>query len=375
MASIVKITRFSLVLILMAGMVKTNAQNVNRITENDYFRKNDRKVLHIPDIPGFLTLKGDFHIHTVFSDGQVWPEVRVNEAWREGLDVIAITDHIEYLPHKEYLISDHNTSYEVAKSKASNQNIILIRATEITRSMPPGHLNALFLDDVNLVEHENPMKQLEEASKQGAFVLWNHPGWAAQQPETTIWWDMHSTALENGWLHGVEVCNAGDWYPIALDWCKEYKLTAFANTDIHSPMDFQYDLSLENSHRPMTLVFAKERSEEGVREALFSRRTVGFFGNQLMGPEKLIIDLFNASVIIKPPFMESERDGEPVKHIELKNPTDLTFILSENGEDDNSIDLSPHSIVILKIPSNNDQKEYQLLNCWSGSNEHPVVRF
>jgi len=375
MASITKLSRITLILISLALVVNINAQNVNRITENDYVRKNNRRVMHIPDIQDFTTLKGDFHMHTMFSDGQVWPEVRVNEAWREGLDVIAITDHIEYLPHKDYLISDHNTPYEVAKSKALNQNIILIHATEITRSMPPGHLNALFLDDVNLLEHKNPMKQLEEASKQGAFVLWNHPGWASQQPDTTKWWDMHSTALENGWLHGVEVCNSGNWYPIALDWCKEYKLTAFANTDIHDPIDFKYNLNLENSHRPMTLIFAKERSEEGVKEALFSRRTLGFFGNQLMGPDDLITDLFYASVIVNPAFMESESDGEPVKHIELENPTDLTFILSKNGKDETIIDLSPHSIVIINIPANADPQEYQLLNCWSGSNEHPVVSF
>ena len=34
----------------------------------------------IPNVDGYLTLKGDFHIHTVFSDGKVWPETRVREA-------------------------------------------------------------------------------------------------------------------------------------------------------------------------------------------------------------------------------------------------------------------------------------------------------
>ena len=31
----------------------------------------------LPDIPGFVTLKGDFHIHTFYSDGSVDPEDRV----------------------------------------------------------------------------------------------------------------------------------------------------------------------------------------------------------------------------------------------------------------------------------------------------------
>ena len=45
----------------------------------------DRRI-RFPDVPGFLTLKCDLHIHTVFSDGAVWPDIRVQEAVRDGLD-------------------------------------------------------------------------------------------------------------------------------------------------------------------------------------------------------------------------------------------------------------------------------------------------
>ncbi|MCP5518674.1 MAG: hypothetical protein H7A45_15600 [Verrucomicrobiales bacterium] len=77
-----------------------------------------RTPVNIPDIPGYLTLKCDLHIHTVFSDGSVWPDIRAEEAWREGLDAIAITDHIEYQPHKRDLPTAHNRSYEIAKPRA-----------------------------------------------------------------------------------------------------------------------------------------------------------------------------------------------------------------------------------------------------------------
>ncbi len=36
-----------------------------------------RDPLPVPDIPGYKTLKADFHMHTVFSDGQVWPTMRL----------------------------------------------------------------------------------------------------------------------------------------------------------------------------------------------------------------------------------------------------------------------------------------------------------
>ena len=56
------------------------------------------RVIPFPDVPGYETLICDLHMHTVFSDGNVWPIVRVDEAMRDGLDVIAITEHLEYQP-------------------------------------------------------------------------------------------------------------------------------------------------------------------------------------------------------------------------------------------------------------------------------------
>ena len=60
-----------------------------------------RKTVHLPDLPGYVTLKCDFHMHTIFSDGNVWPTVRIDEALRDGLDAIAITDHFEHTPQRE----------------------------------------------------------------------------------------------------------------------------------------------------------------------------------------------------------------------------------------------------------------------------------
>ncbi|MDZ7635517.1 MAG: hypothetical protein U5L72_14225 [Bacteroidales bacterium] len=93
-----------------------------------------RRILNVPEIPGYLTLKCDFHMHTVFSDGLVWPTTRIGEAWRDGLDAISITDHIEYQPHKQYVSTDHNAAWKIAQSTADDYNIILVHGTE----MAPG---------------------------------------------------------------------------------------------------------------------------------------------------------------------------------------------------------------------------------------------
>ena len=53
------------------------------------------RAIEFPNIPGYLTLKCDLHMHTVFSDGSVWPDIRVEEAVKDGLDAIATTEHLE----------------------------------------------------------------------------------------------------------------------------------------------------------------------------------------------------------------------------------------------------------------------------------------
>ena len=64
---------------------------------------------------GQYWLSTDLHIHTVFSDGAVWPSIRVEEARREGLDLIALTEHLEYQPHEEDIPHpDRNRSYAIA---------------------------------------------------------------------------------------------------------------------------------------------------------------------------------------------------------------------------------------------------------------------
>ena len=47
--------------------------------------------LVFPDTENYRVLSADLHTHSVFSDGHVWPNIRVAEGLREGLDVIAIT--------------------------------------------------------------------------------------------------------------------------------------------------------------------------------------------------------------------------------------------------------------------------------------------
>lgn len=359
----------------------SSAQNVNRIERKDFQMNRVRRALNIPDIPGYHSLKCDFHIHTIFSDGSVWPDFRVVEAWTEGLDVIAITDHIEVRRYGDYLPADLNLGYQIAKAKAEELNIVLIPGAEISKNMLWGHLNVLFVKDVNKLVNDDMMIQVKEAVAQGAFITWNHPGsrYTRPVPDTTKWWDVQTSLLEKGWLHGIEVFNTDEWYPIALKWCKEKNLTVFSGTDIHTPINYWYDLSDPLNHRAMTLVFSKDRNTEGVKEALFAKRTIGYFGDTFVGSDELIRELFNASVILHPNFRSAEVKGKKTLYAELENSSDLPFILQKTGDRGRKdspeiIELWPRTIKTISFSEEQDKLEFLLTNGFYDVDKHPLVQ-
>lgn len=314
-----------------------------------------RNEIDVPDIDGYQTLKCDFHMHTVFSDGLVWPTVRVDEAYREGIDAIALTEHIEYLPHKKDIVADHNRSYNICKKKAADMGIILIKGSEITRPMAPGHFNAIFLADSNPLETKEYKDAFKAAKEQKAFIFWNHPGWDRQQPDSTKWWPEHTELLNNGCMNGIEVANGALYMPEALKWCLEKKLTMLGTSDIHQPIQTDYDFA-KGEHRTMTFVFAKERSSEGIREALDNRRTLVWYRDMVIGQEELMKPFFAKCIEVK----EISRNDKGVI-ISIMNNSDLYFKLRKTEHNPSLVYfrdymLKPHTKHTIKILFNDGLK-------------------
>ncbi|MBD3647320.1 MAG: PHP domain-containing protein, partial [Pseudomonadales bacterium] len=108
------------------------------------------RAIVFPDTAAYKTLVVDLHTHSVFSDGHVWPTVRVAEAERDGLDAFAVTEHLEYQPHiTDIPHRDRNRSFEEANRAAANLDLMVIPGVEITRVDDPGHMNAVFVTDAN----------------------------------------------------------------------------------------------------------------------------------------------------------------------------------------------------------------------------------
>lgn len=269
----------------------------------------------IPNIDGYLTLKGDFHIHTMFSDGSVWPEARVHEAVWEGLDVLAITDHIDTRSQRwtkrGYLSAkcNRNTSYELAKEAAEGKDLLIIHGGELSRRRPSGHCNVLFVKDNNKIvaeaekfDQDNALATeagLAEARKQGAFIMWNHPHWGKYAPNETVMLPIHKKLLKNGMFDAIEVYNGDCGYsPEAHEWCLKHNLAILGCSDAHAPMIMSVDY-MGGEHRVVSLIFAKEKTEASVREAMDERRTALYAEGMVYGREQELKPLFEACVQVK----------------------------------------------------------------------------
>lgn len=332
------------------------AQDLNCVKFTQQKRPNERLNIRIPDVLGYKVLKCDFHSHTVFSDGNVWPQIRIFEAWGHGLDAISITDHIEYLPHKDYIKGgDFNSSHQLAKSTADNLGIILIKGAEITRQQPDiGHFNALFIQDANPLKVDDPEAAIDAALAQNAFILWNHPGW---NTDSCYIRPFQEKLFKAGKIHGIEVFNGSEFYPYAVQWCFDKKLPHFGNSDTHTLIEGE--INLNSYFRNMTLVLVKEHSEAGIREALFAGRTIAYSTHHLAGKPEYLKALFLASV-----EWRKFRSDEKWDYYHFSNQSDIPYEIRSAG---GKYKLGAGQTTECKFTKGSDELKMEVLNMHTGT--------
>ena len=358
-----------------------DSKNVEMLRHSEY-RTPVRTEILIPQVCGYNVYKSDLHTHSVYSDGQVTPQYRIREAWLDGLDIMAVTEHIEYRPNeeifydylKEYAEKEYNPvakgldegnpmvdlNYAVKESQeeAAKYGLLIIPGTEITRSgSKVGHFNALFTTDNNLIYDKDPVQAIRNAKAQGALVMHNHPGWTRKNIAMT---ETEVKAYGEGLIDGVEVMNGAEFYPGVIDRVREGNMFIAANTDIHASTAAEYNEYGET--RPMTLILAKDRSLDSIREALEAGRTIAYGFGHLCGSEEFLLELFKASVTLAPV------DG---KKVSLINRTSLPYIIKkENG---NPVRIPPFSTYNTSIPENAVTLSFTVLNLWTGADTHLKV--
>ena len=345
---------------------------------------NNKRAIEFPDISGYKTLVCDFHQHTVFSDGYVWPNIRVQESLKDSVDAMAITEHLEGQPHKEDIPHpDRNRAYQIALKEAQDKNIVVVNGAEITRVMPPGHVNAIFLRDANKLLMDNPIDVFKEAKRQGAFIFWNHPNWIAQEPDGIAkLTDLHRKLIKEKLINGIEIVNDWTYSEEALQIAIDYNLTIMGSTDIHGLIDWQYKVH-EGGHRPVTLVFAKVKTAKAIKEGLFNRRTAVWFCNTLIGNAEFIVPLINASLTIeKVDTVKSYKGNSNVMSIYINNNSDADYILKNKSgytfhNLSNVITAKSHETTIVEIKTLKPLREFglrfEVLNAVTAPKKHPEI--
>jgi hypothetical protein len=261
----------------------------------------ERRISFPKTIDGRFVLTVDLHTHSVFSDGGVWPDIRVQEAKRDGLFAMAVSEHLEYQPHAADIPHpDRNRSFQLASEAAAvkadatglaAQPLIVVNGSEITKlAIQPGHMNAVFITDANallpkagLSPVDAAREQLKTANAQGGFTFWNHPYWTSQTPNGVATLDpVHAEFIRSGLLHGIEVANGSDISDEAFQIALDNKLTIIGTSDVHGLIDWEYDLA-DGGHRTATLVLASAETSDGVRTALKAGKTVAIYNDNLAG--------------------------------------------------------------------------------------------
>ncbi len=128
-------------------------------------------------------------------------------------------------------------------------------------------------------------------------------------------------------------------------------MTILGNSDVHPPVNLAFNLS-NGKHRPMTLVFAENRSEKAIKEALFNKRTAVYFNDLLMGAEKYLKPIVDQAIEILNPAVSIKGTGRAT--IQIQNRSNLLFeLISENEIAEISIPdkikLYPDKTIIFQI--------------------------
>ena len=356
---------------------------------------NRRTEIVLPEVKGFNCYKGDFHIHTSYSDGRVNPAGRVVEAWLDGLDVIAITDHYEsrkgeqrfmkviapYFDGKEPLKyqsaskakrvkADFNAIHQEAvdQLESSGYPMLLIKGCEMARgAQTHGHFNALFIQDINGLYDADLEVALRRVKEQGGIVVHNHPAWRRDTSDKT---EFHEKVYSEGLVDGVEVVNGYAFYPHIVRRCIDEKLTMFGDTDEHAMTCHRF--GQVGNYRTMTIIFAKELTEKAIKDAILKHRTIAYSGGYLIGDEPWLVDYLNAAVDCR--LLRVNKENNEHSYM-LTNNTSIALRLRRGKT---IYELEPFKPIMVSFGKDKEGVEaaqplFIVENMWIADYKHPKV--
>lgn len=210
----------------------------------------DRTPRRVPVQSGeFLILSADFHVHAAPGDGSLTPAALRDEAVRAGLDVIAVTNHNQFVAAR--LAS--------SLSEGADEPLV-IPGEEVTH--PDYHLIAVGLDHP-VTADRSVVDTVEHVHEQGGVAIAAHPMHAFAGYD-----DAALAAVD-----GTEVAHPERLEKYRREYVKTFERARRLKPHI-APIgssDFHNTPALGQCR---TFVFVRQRSAAGVLEALRAGRTV-----------------------------------------------------------------------------------------------------
>ena len=251
-----------------------------------------RRPAAFPKAGEYQVLLGDFHTHTCTDgcEGNHTPEGKAREAWADGLDVLAITDH--------YTVN----AYPAARPEAERLELLLIPGEEIpvedsafvghvislgpARAMKGPSLNGLLrairsADGLTILAHP----YYEKGDERCAAAV------AALAAGLFDGVELHSASTCRSHAHGATTLAGATYFERAWEWHKQYGLTLFACSDSH-----YYTAWEPSAERARTIIFAAEKTWPAVRDALRQGRTLAWFDGAVWGDRQWLDALWETSV-------------------------------------------------------------------------------
>ena len=386
-------------ILALAGLCFADAAAQKKIPETITFVQNAQRRTEIilPQVNGLNVYKADLHTHSIYSDAELTPEERVKEAWFDGMDIFAMTDHVEYRRHEpnmlkflkgytggevkkavnsnvirkaateQGILADLNLPTKLAQkaAKAYGDALLIIPACEITREPKTiGHFNALFTTDNNAIYDTDPLQSLRNAKKQGALITQNHPGWSRKTCDIT---EFEQKAFDEKLIDGVEIMNGYWFYPKAMQRCVDWNLYMLGCTDIHNRTNHYR----QNGYfRTMTLIFAKENTSKAIRKALEKGHTLAYSAGNIAGDAKLLQDFFKASVSYK--FLSHGKKGAAT--YALTNTTSLDYKIRIGKR---VYELPAFQTITISVSKNKDGQDkditFSVTNMWEVGYKNPKI--
>ena len=175
---------------------------------------------------------------------------------------------------------------------------------------------------------------------------------------------------------GIEIYNDNTYSKEAVEIAQKHKLALLGNSDIHGLVDWSYNVP-EGGHRPVTLVFAKEKTEVAMQEAMEKRRTAVWFKNTLVGDQEFLAPLVEESLEV------TRRGKGPVPTLLIHNHSDADYIL-ENLSDYTLHNFAPvftlksHKTTTVMVKTIKTLESFELkfrvLNAYIAPDKHPEIK-